>query len=70
MKNRATGEMAETSQWETMKGLLPYLWPAGRNDLKMRVVIALALLVLSKIITVWAPFAFKAATDGIVATHG
>ncbi len=70
MKNRATGEMAETSQWETMKGLLPYLWPAGRNDLKIRVVIALALLVLSKIITVWAPFAFKAATDGIVATHG
>ncbi len=70
MKNRATGEMAETSQWETMKGLLPYLWPQGRTDLKIRVVIALALLVLSKIVTVWAPFAFKAATDGIVATHG
>ena len=70
MKNRATGEKAETSQWETMKGLLPYLWPQGRTDLKIRVVIALLLLVLSKIVTVMAPFAFKAATDAIVATHG
>jgi ATP-binding cassette, subfamily B, heavy metal transporter len=53
-----------------MKGLLPYLWPQGRADLKIRVVLAISLLVLSKLVTVWAPFAFKAATDGIVAANG
>jgi ABC-type transport system involved in Fe-S cluster assembly fused permease/ATPase subunit len=60
----------ETNQWETMKGLLPYLWPKGRTDLKIRIVLALALLVLSKLVNVWAPFAFKAATDHIVAVGG
>jgi ATP-binding cassette, subfamily B, heavy metal transporter len=62
---------AETSQWETMKGLLPYLWPKDRTDLKIRVVVALLLLVASKLVTVWvAPFAFKAATDNIVTSYG
>ncbi|MDE2384378.1 MAG: ABC transporter ATP-binding protein/permease [Alphaproteobacteria bacterium] len=70
MRNRATGQMAEASQWKTMQHLLPYLWPQGRADLKARVVIAMLLLVLSKVVTVAAPYAFKAATDGISATHG
>jgi ATP-binding cassette subfamily B protein len=56
---------SERSQWETMKGLTPYMWPAGRMDLKLRVVIALALLILSKIVTVWTPYAFKYATDAL-----
>jgi ATP-binding cassette subfamily B protein len=70
MLNRVKAETPETSQWQTMKRLLPYLWPEGRWDLRSRVVLALVLLVLSKIVTVVAPFAFKAATDGIVAAHG
>ncbi len=70
MLNRVKAEQPETSQWQTMKRLLPYLWPEGRWDLRRRVVLALVLLVLSKIVTVVAPFAFKAATDGIVAAHG
>ena len=60
----------ETSQWETLKGLLPLLWPNGRTDLKVRVVLALLLLVGSKIITVLTPFAFKAATDALTAKGG
>jgi len=70
MLNRVKAEQPETSQWQTMKRLLPYLWPEGRWDLRRRVVLALVLLVLSKIVTVVAPFAFKAATDSIVAAHG
>jgi ATP-binding cassette, subfamily B, heavy metal transporter len=61
---------AEASQWETMKGLLPLLWPKGRGDLKARVVLALLLLVGSKIITVLTPYAFKWATDGLAASKG
>jgi ABC-type transport system involved in Fe-S cluster assembly fused permease/ATPase subunit len=70
MRNRATGDKFEGSQWETMKGLLPYLWPQGRTDLKTRVVIALLLLVGSKVITIATPYAFKYATDGLAKTSG
>jgi ATP-binding cassette, subfamily B, heavy metal transporter len=60
----------EPSQWETLKGLLPLLWPKGRMDLKIRVVLAMLLLVGSKIITVLTPYAFKAATDALTAKGG
>jgi ATP-binding cassette, subfamily B, heavy metal transporter len=60
----------EPSQWQTMKGLMPLLWPQGRLDLKIRVVLALLLLVGSKIITVLTPYAFKAATDALTAKGG
>jgi ATP-binding cassette, subfamily B, heavy metal transporter len=60
----------EPSQWETLKRLLPFLWPEGRPDLKMRVVIAMLLLILSKIITVATPYSFKWATDALVAKGG
>ena len=67
-KNSATAgaeNVAEVGQWQTMKRLMPHLWPEGRLDLKARVVIALLLLVGSKIITVITPYAFKAATDAL-----
>ncbi len=60
----------EKSQWETLRGLLPYLWPDGRADLKFRVVLAMTLLVASKGITVATPYAFKYATDALAAVGG
>jgi ATP-binding cassette, subfamily B, heavy metal transporter len=59
----------EAGQWETMKGLLPYLWPEGRFDLKARVVIAMVLLVLAKVVTVLTPYTFKWATDTLTALN-
>ena len=47
----------------TFGQVLPYLWPKGRVDLKARIVVAMVFLVLSKVVTIWAPFAFKYATD-------
>ena len=44
-------------QWQTLKSLLPYLWPEGRMDLKIRVVLAMVALVVSKVITVPPPIA-------------
>jgi ATP-binding cassette, subfamily B, heavy metal transporter len=55
-------------QWETLKSLLPYLWPQGRNDLKIRVVLSMIALFASKIITVWTPYSFKYATDALTAS--
>ncbi|MEO1502913.1 MAG: ABC transporter ATP-binding protein/permease [Pseudomonadota bacterium] len=41
----------------------PYLWPQGRWDVKARVVISMALLVLAKVAVVSTPFFFKGAVD-------
>ena len=51
----------------TLRNMWPYIWPADRPDLKMRVVIATGLLVLAKVATLAVPFTFKWATDGLVA---
>jgi ABC-type transport system involved in Fe-S cluster assembly fused permease/ATPase subunit len=58
------------SHWQTLKDLLPYLWPQGRADLKWRVVLALLALLLAKIVTVWTPFAYKYAVDALTAKGG
>ncbi len=54
---------SKVSHWETVKNLLPYLWAKGRLDLRVRVVAALSLLVLAKLIGVYIPFLFKDAVD-------
>src|SRR5438874_3348692 len=56
--------------WRTLRDILPYLWPKGRADLKCRVVLALAALLLAKIVTVWTPFAYKYAVDALTTKGG
>ncbi len=56
---------APENQWQTLATVAPYLWPAGRRDLRMRVVMAVILLLLSKIVTVYVPFLYKAAVDSL-----
>jgi len=53
------------SHWRTVLTLLPYLWPQGRLDLKIRVIIALVLLAAAKIAIVYVPFLYKAAVDAL-----
>ncbi|WP_290542974.1 ABC transporter ATP-binding protein/permease [Aestuariivirga sp.] len=48
--------------------MFPYLWPKGHPGLKARVVLALVALVLSKVVTVATPYAFKHATDALTGT--
>jgi ATP-binding cassette subfamily B protein len=68
--SRKTPISAETppgdgDQWAVLRDLMPYLWPAGHPDLKARVVLAMLALVLSKVVTVATPYAFKHATDAL-----
>jgi ATP-binding cassette subfamily B protein len=42
------------------------MWPADRPDLKQRVLVALTMLVIAKIITVLVPYTYKWATDALV----
>jgi ABC-type transport system involved in Fe-S cluster assembly fused permease/ATPase subunit len=53
--------------WSTIRGLWPHMWPAARPDLKFRVVLAFVLLIGAKGSTILMPFAFKYATDALVA---
>src|SRR4051812_22221149 len=54
----------------TVTRLWPYLWPHGRPDLQRRVFLAFALLLVAKGATMVTPFAFKWATDALVAASG
>ena len=49
--------------WRLAHGLLPFVWPEDRPDLRRRVVLAAIILVIAKIITVLVPVFFKEATD-------
>ncbi len=48
---------------------MDYLWPDGRLDLKIRVVLALLSLLLAKVVSVSVPFLYKAAVDSLSAEH-
>jgi ATP-binding cassette, subfamily B, heavy metal transporter len=54
---------ARTGHLTVLRKLAPYVWPAGRPDLRMRVVMALVALIISKAITLAVPIAYKAIVD-------
>jgi len=49
----------------TIARLWPYIWPADRRDLQLRIVFATVLLFLAKFATIAVPFTFKWATDAL-----
>lgn len=49
----------------TVGHLWPFIWPGDRRDLKMRVIVAMALLLVAKLATIAVPFTFKWATDAL-----
>ncbi|HRP79173.1 MAG TPA: ABC transporter ATP-binding protein/permease [Aquamicrobium sp.] len=53
------------STLRTLANLWPYMWPADRADLKLRVVWASIFLVIAKLVLVLVPYFFKWATDAL-----
>src|SRR6516165_2279045 len=53
------------SLFTVMWGLWPYIWPAERRDLKLRVALAMVVLLAAKLATIAVPFTFKWATDAL-----
>ena len=47
----------------TVKELWRYLWPTGRLDLKVRVILSMAFLVMAKVLGIYVPFLFADAVD-------
>ncbi len=61
--SRITSTEAPKNGWRTIKRVAPYLWPDDKPWVKRRVVIALVMLLLSKVISVLTPFLYKGAVD-------
>jgi len=53
-----------------LKTLPPFLWPAGRTDLKVRVVLAIASLILAKLASVAVPFLYREAVNTLTPVAG
>ena len=51
------------SHFETVGSLLPFLWPRGFWNLRVRVAIAIVCLIAAKVINVYVPFLYKGAVD-------
>jgi ABC-type transport system involved in Fe-S cluster assembly fused permease/ATPase subunit len=54
---------SERSTTQTILSLLPYLWPVGNPGARVRVVIALVFMVLSKVATVYVPVIYGRIID-------
>jgi ATP-binding cassette subfamily B protein len=61
------GLSAEADHWTVFKGLLPFVWPEGRPDLRFNVALAFVMLVLAKLVTIAIPVAFKYTIDWLTA---
>ncbi|MBI4724663.1 MAG: metal ABC transporter permease, partial [Rhodomicrobium sp.] len=48
-----------------LKHLLPFIWPKGRPDLRLRLVLAACALVTAKAVTIAMPLAYKTAVDAL-----
>ena len=64
----ATGEdqqtkKADPADWATVRRFLPYLWPAGRPDLRGRIALSGVFVLLAKVVVLALPFAYARAVD-------
>ncbi|WP_412554534.1 ABCB family ABC transporter ATP-binding protein/permease [Shimia sp. MIT1388] len=55
----------QRSGWRTIRKVSPYLWPDDKPWVKYRVVLALCMLLASKVIAVYSPMLYKAAVDAL-----
>lgn len=56
---------AKVQGWAVIRRVAPYLWPEGQGWVKRRVLLSLAVLLLSKFIAVGTPILYKQAVDAL-----
>jgi ABC-type transport system involved in Fe-S cluster assembly fused permease/ATPase subunit len=66
--NETVPKVSATRTWGVMAILGRHLWPKGEKTLRVRVVIALAMLVLAKVVAVYVPLLYKQAVDALGST--
>ncbi|WP_114087551.1 ABC transporter ATP-binding protein/permease [Thalassospira profundimaris] len=65
MKQSGAKESSARADLGVIKTFLPYLWPKGEKELKIRVVVALLFLVGAKVANVYVPVLYKYAVDAL-----
>ena len=58
----------DVESWATLKRFLPYLWPKNNPGLRLRIVVAMVLVLAGKGVTLALPFAYKGAVDAMSQT--
>ncbi|WP_422049681.1 ABCB family ABC transporter ATP-binding protein/permease [Shimia sp.] len=64
----STREMAQKerrSNLRIIRSVLPYIWPKGAPELRVRVVVAMLALVAAKVVAVFTPVLYKNAVDSL-----
>ena len=59
--------LRDSGGWPTIRRFLPYLWPAGRADLRRRIAFAALFVLLAKVVVLALPFAYARAVDTMAA---
>jgi len=59
----------KTNGWRTIRRVMPYLWPDEEPWVKRRVVAAMLVLFVAKLVAVTTPFFYKAAVDALGGTE-
>ncbi len=58
----------DAESWGTLKRFLPYLWPKDNPGLRIRIAVAMVLVLAAKGVTLALPFAYKGAVDAMSGT--
>ena len=58
-------EEGATGGWRPLRSLLPYLWPSGAPSLRLRVVLAMAMLLAARVASVYIPLFYAQAVDAL-----
>jgi ATP-binding cassette subfamily B protein len=66
-EDTAPPSAVDYARWGTVRRFLPYLWPAGRPDLRWRIAWAVVFVVLAKAVVLVLPFAYAGAVDAMAA---
>ena len=59
MHNAGTTSYTDKADTKVVKFLFPYLWPKGERKIKVRVVISILAVILSKVVAVFVPFFYN-----------
>lgn len=60
-----TTRIPDEAGWKTLRRFLPYLWPHHSLNLRIRLIVALLLVLAAKAVTLLMPFAYKGVIDGM-----
>jgi ABC-type transport system involved in Fe-S cluster assembly fused permease/ATPase subunit len=61
----ASIDSSTRSDWQTIRTLLPYLWPAGDMKSRTRVVLAMLSMVIAKFAVIYVPILYGRAVDSL-----